>query len=103
MGMYFRTVERCFEDCVNDLTTSKMMPKETTCMNNCFGRFMKYGQRITVVREPCRFASEGRHNNNKQKGKTTEVHGRERADAGRGNEATIKRGGGKIQSKTSCT
>lgn len=40
MTLYSGLVERCFVDCANDMTTSKLKGTEETCINNCADKFL---------------------------------------------------------------
>nr|CAI6558625.1 CIH_HP1_G0014060.mRNA.1.CDS.1 [Saccharomyces cerevisiae] len=42
MRLYSNLVERCFTDCVNDFTTSKLTNKEQTCIMKCSEKFLKH-------------------------------------------------------------
>lgn len=46
MRLYSNLVERCFSDCVNDFTSSKLTSKEETCVLKCSEKFLKHSERV---------------------------------------------------------
>ncbi|KAK5778718.1 protein transporter TIM9 PWA37_000006 [Arxiozyma heterogenica] len=46
MRLYSNLVERCFMDCVNDFTSSKLTNKEQTCIMRCSEKFLKHSERV---------------------------------------------------------
>lgn len=44
---YNKIVEICFNDCVNDFTTRKVLPSESTCSVNCLDKYLKMNQRVS--------------------------------------------------------
>ena len=46
MRLYSNLVERCFTDCVNDFTTSKLTNKEQTCIMKFSEKFLKHRERV---------------------------------------------------------
>ncbi|AMD20616.1 HDL128Wp [Eremothecium sinecaudum] len=46
MRLYSNLVERCFSDCVNDFTSSKLTTKELTCISKCSEKFLKHSERV---------------------------------------------------------
>ncbi|KAH3660497.1 hypothetical protein OGAPHI_007083 [Ogataea philodendri] len=44
--LYTNLVDRCFNDCVNDFTSSKLSTKEDTCLNKCAEKFLKHSERV---------------------------------------------------------
>jgi len=50
MGMsnYNKLSEICFDDCVWDFTTRKVLNKESTCALNCAEKYLKMNQRVSA-------------------------------------------------------
>ncbi|KAH3680530.1 hypothetical protein WICMUC_000261 [Wickerhamomyces mucosus] len=46
MRLYSNLVERCFSDCVNDFTSSKLTSKEESCILKCSEKFLKHSERV---------------------------------------------------------
>ncbi|SSD58391.1 Mitochondrial import inner membrane translocase subunit TIM9 [Saccharomycodes ludwigii] len=46
MNLYSSLVQRCFTDCVNDFTSSKLTSKEQTCIQKCSEKFLKHSERV---------------------------------------------------------
>jgi import inner membrane translocase subunit TIM9 len=46
MRLYSNLVERCFSDCVNDFTSSKLTNKEQGCILKCSEKFLKHSERV---------------------------------------------------------
>ncbi|KXS20032.1 hypothetical protein M427DRAFT_52304 [Gonapodya prolifera JEL478] len=46
LRMYAGLVDRCFNDCVNDFTSSKLTSKEETCVTRCTDKFLKHSERV---------------------------------------------------------
>ncbi|ODV82567.1 hypothetical protein CANARDRAFT_204922 [[Candida] arabinofermentans NRRL YB-2248] len=46
MRLYTNLVDRCFNDCVNDFTSSKLSGREETCLNKCAEKFLKHSERV---------------------------------------------------------
>ena len=48
MSNYNKLSEICFEDCVWDFTTRKVLNKESTCALNCAEKYLKMNQRVSA-------------------------------------------------------
>ncbi|KNE70816.1 hypothetical protein AMAG_14931 [Allomyces macrogynus ATCC 38327] len=46
MRIYNTIVDRCFTDCIKDMTSSALSPKENTCVKNCVNKFLKHSERV---------------------------------------------------------
>lgn len=46
MSLYSGLVQRCFESCANDFTSRSLSTNESTCVENCVGKFLKHSERI---------------------------------------------------------
>lgn len=46
MRLYSNLVERCFSDCVNDFTSSKLTTKELNCITKCSEKYLKHSERV---------------------------------------------------------
>lgn len=46
MRLYSSLVERCFSDCVNDMTSNSLTGKEQDCVLKCSEKFLKHSERI---------------------------------------------------------
>ena len=44
--MYSNLVQRCFEHCVDDFTSSKLSSKEEGCTMRCVDKFIKGSERL---------------------------------------------------------
>jgi len=44
---YNKLSEMCFNDCVHDFTTRKVIESEASCSNYCMEKYMKMTQRIS--------------------------------------------------------
>lgn len=45
MTLYSGLVERCFNDCATDFTTTKLKTAEETCINHCADKFLALSSR----------------------------------------------------------
>jgi import inner membrane translocase subunit TIM9 len=43
--MYVFLTKLCFNDCVNDFTSTTMGKQENECVNNCVDKFMNFSKR----------------------------------------------------------
>ncbi|KAK9314691.1 hypothetical protein V1522DRAFT_408411 [Lipomyces starkeyi] len=43
---YMSMIGRCFDNCVNDMTSKSLTAKEEKCVKLCSEKFMKYQQRL---------------------------------------------------------
>ncbi|KAI3661799.1 hypothetical protein MP638_003807 [Amoeboaphelidium occidentale] len=43
---YMNLVEKCFGDCIDDFTSRAMSSKETTCIDKCADKFLKFSSRL---------------------------------------------------------
>jgi len=48
MSNYNKLSEICFDDCVWDFTTRKVLNKESTCALNCAEKYLKMNQRVSA-------------------------------------------------------
>ena len=48
MSNYNKLSEICFDDCVWDFTTRKVLSKESTCALNCAEKYLKMNQRVSA-------------------------------------------------------
>lgn len=48
MTLYSGLVERCFMDCANDFTTTKLKAGEESCVNHCADKFLALSTRCVV-------------------------------------------------------
>jgi len=48
MANYNKLSEICFDDCVWDFTTRKVLNKESTCALNCAEKYLKMNQRVSA-------------------------------------------------------
>lgn len=46
MKLYSNLVSRCFDDCVNDFTSSSLTSKESSCIMKCSEKFLKHSERV---------------------------------------------------------
>lgn len=46
MRLYSNLVEKCFSDCVEDFTSSKLNNRELTCISKCAEKFLKHSERV---------------------------------------------------------
>ncbi|CAH6722716.1 mitochondrial import inner membrane translocase subunit Tim9p [[Candida] jaroonii] len=46
MNLYSNLVSRCFDDCVNDFTSSSLTSKESSCIMKCSEKFLKHSERV---------------------------------------------------------
>lgn len=44
--MYNNLVERCFEGCVSSFRSKTLDKSESSCLENCAGRYVKMTQRV---------------------------------------------------------
>jgi import inner membrane translocase subunit TIM9 len=49
MTLYSGLVERCFMDCANDFTTTKLKAGEESCVNHCADKFLALSTRWVAV------------------------------------------------------
>ncbi|XP_046337585.2 mitochondrial import inner membrane translocase subunit Tim9-like [Haliotis rufescens] len=47
LSSYNKLSEQCFQDCVNDFTTRKVLDGESSCSTNCLEKYLKLTQRIS--------------------------------------------------------
>jgi len=47
LSSYNKLSEMCFNDCVHDFTTRKILDKENSCSMNCMDKYLKMTQRIS--------------------------------------------------------
>jgi import inner membrane translocase subunit TIM9 len=45
---YNKIAELCFNDCINDFTTRKILNSEDACTTNCLEKYLKMNQRISM-------------------------------------------------------
>ncbi|KAL7753435.1 protein transporter tim9 [Sorochytrium milnesiophthora] len=45
IGLFGRLVDRCFNDCINDFTSSALSNKEDVCINRCVDKSLKHTER----------------------------------------------------------
>jgi hypothetical protein len=48
MTLYSGLVERCFMDCAQDMTTTKLKAGEESCVNHCADKFLALSTRCAV-------------------------------------------------------
>ncbi|KAK5009504.1 protein transporter tim9 [Elasticomyces elasticus] len=46
MTMYSNLVQRCFNDCVTDFTSTSLLAKEESCVMRCVDKFLKSSERL---------------------------------------------------------
>jgi len=46
MNMYSNLVQRCFTDCVTDVTSKSLLTKEEGCVMRCVDKFLKSSERL---------------------------------------------------------
>lgn len=46
MKLYSNLVSRCFDDCVNDFTSTNLTNKESGCIMKCSEKFLKHSERV---------------------------------------------------------
>ena len=61
MRLYTGLVDRCFNDCIQDFTSSKLSSKEESCLNKCSDKFLKHSERVGL-----RFAEQNELLNQRQ-------------------------------------
>lgn len=47
LSSFNKIAEMCFDDCVHDFTTRKVLESESLCAKNCMGKYLAMSQRIT--------------------------------------------------------
>jgi len=48
MRLYTSLVDRCFNDCIKDFTSSKISEKEDSCLAKCADKFLKHSEKVGI-------------------------------------------------------